>query len=103
MADKSEMGFLDHLEELRWRIIKALIGVVIGSIITLYFIEWIMDSVLFAPATNTVPPLSIINIRPYGQFVLYMEVESALNVALMTDRRCSNKRTKYNLSVMEIC
>jgi sec-independent protein translocase protein TatC len=74
MADKSEMGFLDHLEELRWRIIKALIGVVIGSIITLYFIEWIMDSVLFAPATNTVPPLSIINIRPYGQFVLYMEV-----------------------------
>jgi len=74
MADKNEMGFLDHLEELRWRIIKALIGVVIGSIITLYFIEWIMDSVLFAPATHTVPPLSIINIRPYGQFVLYMEV-----------------------------
>jgi sec-independent protein translocase protein TatC len=74
MADRTEMGFLDHLEELRWRIIKALIGVVIGSVITFLFIDWIMDSVIFAPATRTVPPLSIINIRPYGQFLLYMEV-----------------------------
>ena len=28
-----EMSFLDHLEELRWRLIYALIGIVIGTII----------------------------------------------------------------------
>jgi sec-independent protein translocase protein TatC len=74
MADRNDMGFLDHLEELRWRIIKALIGVVLGAVVVGYFIDWIMDNILFAPATATVPPLSIINLRPYGQFLIYMEV-----------------------------
>ena len=45
-----EMGFLDHLEELRWRIIKAAIGVVVGGAIVGIFINWIVTNVLFAPA-----------------------------------------------------
>jgi sec-independent protein translocase protein TatC len=72
--DESEMSFLEHLEELRWRIIKAVIGIVIGSIVVAFFIDWIINNVLFAPATQTNPPLSIINLTPYGQFLLYMEV-----------------------------
>lgn len=68
------MSFLEHLEELRWRIIKALIGVVIGGVIVGFFIDWIVNNILFAPAKNTVPPLTIINLKPYGQFLLYMEV-----------------------------
>jgi len=71
---EKEMGFLDHLEELRWRIIKSLIGVVLASVIIGIFINWIMMNVLFMPAKNTIPPLNIINLRPYGQFTLYMEV-----------------------------
>ncbi|MCE1165350.1 MAG: twin-arginine translocase subunit TatC [Bacteroidetes bacterium] len=74
MASDNEMGFLDHLEELRWRIIKSLIGIVIGGVIVGIFIDWIMNNIIFAPAANSQPPLSIINLRPYGQFVLYMEV-----------------------------
>ncbi len=74
MAGNSDMGFLDHLEELRWRIIKALIGIVVGAVIIGIFIDWIMNNILFAPATKTIPPLSIINLRPYGQFLIYMEV-----------------------------
>lgn len=74
MAGDNEMGFLDHLEELRWRIIKALLGVVAGGIIMGVFIDWIMNNIIFAPAANTNPPLSIINLRPYGQFLIYMEV-----------------------------
>lgn len=72
--DEKEMSFLDHLEELRWRIIKALSGIIIGSIVTAFFIDWIVSNILFAPAKNTVPPLTIINLKPYGQFLLYMEV-----------------------------
>ncbi|MCX6161808.1 MAG: twin-arginine translocase subunit TatC [Ignavibacteriae bacterium] len=74
MASDNDMGFLDHLEELRWRIIKAVIGVVLGAVVVGVFIDWIMDSIIFAPAKNTVPPLSIINLKPYGQFILYMQV-----------------------------
>lgn len=70
----SEMGFLDHLEELRWRIIKALIGVVAGAIVCGVFSDWIMNAILLAPATKTNPPLPLINLKPYGQVVLYMQV-----------------------------
>jgi sec-independent protein translocase protein TatC len=69
-----EMGFLDHLEELRWRIIKAVVGVILGSVVVGIFITWIMNNVLFAPAKATTPPLNIINLKPYGQFTLYLEV-----------------------------
>lgn len=71
---EKEMSFLEHLEELRWRIIKSVIGIVVGSIIVAFFIDWIINNIMFAPAKNTVPPLTIINLRPYGQFLLYMEV-----------------------------
>ena len=35
--NESQMGFLDHLEELRWRLIKSLLAIIIGS----DFIFWI--------------------------------------------------------------
>jgi sec-independent protein translocase protein TatC len=73
-ADGSEMGFLDHLEELRWRIIKSVIGVVLGAIVCGIFVDWIMNYFLLAPALKTNPPLVLINLKPYGQLVLYMEV-----------------------------
>ena len=73
-AGITEMSFLDHLEELRWRIIKAMIGIVVGSVVCGIFIDWIMNNFLLAPALATNPPLILINLKPYGQLVLYMEV-----------------------------
>lgn len=72
--EENEMGFLEHLEELRWRLIKAVIGIVVGGIIAGVFIDYIMDDFLLAPAKQTTPPLELINLKPYGQLVLYMEV-----------------------------
>jgi len=74
VSDEKEMGFLDHLEELRWRIIKILIGVILGSAVCGIFSDWIMDNVLLAPALHTNPPLVLINLKPYGQVVVYMQV-----------------------------
>jgi sec-independent protein translocase protein TatC len=72
--DEREMGFLDHLEELRWRIIKALIGVVLAGIVVGIFADFIVANIILAPSAHTIPPLKIINIKPFGQFTLYMEV-----------------------------
>ena len=44
-----EMPFLDHLEEMRWRIFKALAGVAAASVVCLFFAEWIIDAVLLGP------------------------------------------------------
>ena len=69
-----EMGFWEHLEELRWRLIKAVIGIVIGGIVAAVFVDYIMNDFLLAPAKQTTPPLELINLKPYGQLVLYFEV-----------------------------
>ncbi len=79
--EEKEMTFLDHLEELRWRIVKALVGVVIGTILCWVFIDWIMDSVLLMPVKNVnalrapgQQPINLQNLKPFGQLFLYMQV-----------------------------
>lgn len=44
-----EMGFLDHLEELRWRILKSMIAIVLGAAVCLVFAEWVLDRLLLGP------------------------------------------------------
>jgi sec-independent protein translocase protein TatC len=41
-VDESQMTLIEHLEELRWRIFKSLIGIVIGAIVAFIFREQIM-------------------------------------------------------------
>lgn len=45
----AEMSFLDHLEELRWRILKGLGGVIVGAIICGIFDEFVIDQILLGP------------------------------------------------------
>lgn len=69
-----EMSFWDHLEELRSRLIWALVGIAIGTAICAFFADAIVNKFLLAPAINARPPLKIQNLRPYGQLMLYMEI-----------------------------
>jgi sec-independent protein translocase protein TatC len=70
--EEKEMTFLEHLEELRWRIIWALLGLVIGTIICFIFIDFLVDVVLLRPARNSGAHLQ--NLKPFGQLFLYFEV-----------------------------
>ena len=76
-AEEKEMSFLEHLEELRWRIIKALAGIIIGTIISAIFIDWIMNKVLLQPVISLnshlspgQQPLHLQNLKPFGQLFL---------------------------------
>jgi len=46
---EKEMSFLDHLEELRWHIIRSLVSVVFFAIIVFIFKEFVFDIIIFAP------------------------------------------------------
>lgn len=49
-ADRTDqMSFLEHLEELRWRIIKGMIGIVVGVIVAFIFSDFVIDAVLLGP------------------------------------------------------
>ena len=46
---QDEMSFLDHLEELRWHLIRSTLAVVILASLALLMKEFIFDTVLFGP------------------------------------------------------
>ena len=78
--EEMEMSFLDHLEELRWRIIYSLIGLVVGTVISWVFIDFLIEKVLLKPAIDNKIPLQ--NLEPFGQLFLYMEVAIIAGVVL---------------------
>lgn len=43
------MSFLEHLEELRWRIIKGLVGVLVGVVIAFIFSDFFVNDVVLGP------------------------------------------------------
>lgn len=49
---QAEMGFMDHIEELRWHIVRSLIAVIIGGICCFVNIEFIFDNILLGPANS---------------------------------------------------
>jgi len=49
---QAEMSFIDHLEELRMRILKGLIGIAIGVIIAFIFSDFIIKNVLLGPVSK---------------------------------------------------
>ena len=55
MSDEKEMTFLDHLEELRWHVIRALLAVVIFTIGAFIYVREIFDFIIFAPAKLDFP------------------------------------------------
>lgn len=48
----AEMSFIDHLEELRWHIIRSVIAVLIGAVIVFIYSDFVVNDVLFAPTRS---------------------------------------------------
>lgn len=49
-ANPDEMSFLDHLEELRWHLIRATLAIVIVGMVAFIFKDFIFNEIIFAPA-----------------------------------------------------
>jgi sec-independent protein translocase protein TatC len=47
----SEMSFLDHLEELRWILVRSAFAVTIGAIVVYFISDYIFDTVIFGPTS----------------------------------------------------
>jgi len=72
------MTFLEHLEELRKRIIRAMVALLAGAAVAFFFIERIFNFI-FEPTRRSLPPESrLIFTQPGEPFALY------INIALMT-------------------
>ena len=63
------MHILDHLEELRWRLLKSLISVLIGSVVTFYFIDVIIEF-LIKPTQSLTNPMDLQVLKVQGMFMI---------------------------------
>lgn len=91
-----DMTFLQHLEELRWHIIRAILAIVAGAIVAFMFKNFIFDTVILAPnnpdfITNRLlcrladavnapalcinqNPVDLISIKMSGQFTTHINI-----------------------------
>lgn len=51
-TEEAEMSFIDHLEALRWHVIRALLAVVIAAVAFFIYIDWIFDHIIMGPTRN---------------------------------------------------
>lgn len=49
MSDEREMSFLDHLEELRWHVVRSIAAIFIMMILAFIFTKEIFEYIVFAP------------------------------------------------------
>ena len=52
-SDKKEMSFIDHLEALRWHIVRSAAVWIVAIIAIFINIDWVFDNVISAPARST--------------------------------------------------
>ncbi len=64
-----EMTFLEHLEELRWRLIKSLAAVIVGAVITFFFVDRIIE-ILVRPTQLIDHPFSLQVLTVQGMFMV---------------------------------
>jgi sec-independent protein translocase protein TatC len=97
-------GFIEHLEELRWHLIRSIMAIVIVAIVIFVLHDFVFDVILLAPKNpnfftnrflcdladklNTqnlcinADPLKIINIKMAGQFSMHIMISLVLGLIL---------------------
>jgi len=51
-SDEAEMSFIDHLEALRWHIVRGVIVWAVVFIAIFINIDWVFDKIIYAPANS---------------------------------------------------
>lgn len=102
--NEGEMSFLEHLEELRWHIIRSILAIVILMIVAFIFKNLIFDHVILAPKRSTFftnrllchlaellktpalcinsHPFNLINIKMSGQLTTHITVAMVSGIIL---------------------
>jgi sec-independent protein translocase protein TatC len=54
-GEKAEMSFFDHLEDLRWHIVRSFVAIVVLSTFGFIYTKEILDNVIFGPTNASFP------------------------------------------------
>lgn len=93
------MSFLEHLEELRWHLVRSVLAIVFFGIGAFFFVGWILDNIILAPFHSDFPlhrlmckldaslcfdkvPVEFIAISPYEQFLKSISISLIIGLIL---------------------
>ncbi len=48
--DTKDMSFIDHLEDLRWHLIRSVMAVIVFTIVAFVEVNWVFNNIILAPA-----------------------------------------------------
>ena len=81
--DRAEMPFLDHLEELRWRILKSLLAVLLASVIGWVIVEYVdVIGLLMRPIVPLLPDGKLKFTSPTEPFLITLKLAFVLGLLL---------------------
>jgi sec-independent protein translocase protein TatC len=79
----SEMPFLDHLEELRWRILWSLVALLVGTAIGFFLVQqYNVLELLKEPIAPYLPDGKLIIIRPADAFLITLKLAIVIGAVL---------------------
>jgi sec-independent protein translocase protein TatC len=68
--NQNEMSFLDHLEDLRWLLVRSTIAIVIMAFFTYFISDYLFDVIIFGPTRPT-----------FFTYVYFCELSHSLGIA----------------------
>lgn len=103
--EEKEMSFLDHLEALRWHLVRASAAILVGGVLAFIFSDFIFDTVIFGPKKPdfityrvfcrisqwmgmgddfcmTEMPMRLVNTEMGGQFSMHIWVSMIAGIVL---------------------
>src|SRR6476620_3103345 len=70
---RSEMSFVDHLEELRWHIIRSLLAILVFAAVIFFNIKWVFDNIIAGPISP-----NFISYRAFCNFSHWLHLGDSL-------------------------
>ncbi len=70
--EENEMGFMDHLGELRKRLVWSLLGIIVAAGVSAFFYQELVDNFLLLPAKKV--GMELQNLKPFGQVFLTFKI-----------------------------
>ncbi len=99
MSEEKEMSFIDHLEELRWHVIRALIAVVVFAIVAFLNVKFVYGVLILGPSKADfwtyrilcrLSELTCVDTLPFeiqnrtvgGQFTMHMFISAIIGLIM---------------------
>jgi sec-independent protein translocase protein TatC len=83
-AQEEELTFVDHLEALRWHIVRSLLAIIFFAVLIFFNIDWVFERVILGPLNNDFISYTLMCRLSHGLHLGDALCMPAINVKLQT-------------------